>query len=71
MPIRPPSLAAVYLIYGTTDISYWQSQVGKAGFAKEISEALFKGEVAQTGYLRHMKEDEIQQARKSDSSLTS
>ncbi|GAB7365838.1 hypothetical protein MBLNU230_g7170t1 [Neophaeotheca triangularis] len=52
-------------------ISYWQSQVGKAGFAKEIGEALFKGEVAQTGVLRQMTDDEIKQARSTDSTLTS
>jgi len=53
------------------DISYWKADVGALGFGKEVIGAIVTGGVANTGKLREMKEDEISQARKSDSSLSS
>ncbi|KAM0717473.1 hypothetical protein Q7P37_007325 [Cladosporium fusiforme] len=52
-------------------ISYWKHEVGGLGFAKEIIGANLTGGVANTGTLRELKEDEIAQARKSDSSMSS
>ncbi|KAK3614735.1 hypothetical protein LTR56_027056 [Elasticomyces elasticus] len=52
-------------------ISYWKAEVGALGFGKEVLGAIVTGGVANTGALREMKEDEIAQARKSDSALTS
>ena len=53
------------------DITYWKHEVGALGFMKEIAGANLTGGVAVTGTLREIKGDEIEQARKSDSSLSS
>lgn len=53
------------------DISYWKHEVGGIGFAKEIVGANLTGGVANTGTLRELKQDEIAQARKNDSSMSS
>ncbi|KAI7676288.1 hypothetical protein KC322_g15394, partial [Hortaea werneckii] len=52
-------------------ISYWKHEAGPAGFAKEVGGAVLTGGVANTGALRQMQEQEIQQARTKDSSLSS
>ena len=54
-----------------TDISYWKAEVGALGFGKEVIGAVITGGVANTGVLRQMKEDEIEQARKKDGALSS
>jgi hypothetical protein len=53
------------------DISYWKADVGGLGFAKEAIGSLITGGVPNTGSLRQMGEQEIEQARKRDSSLSS
>ena len=57
--------------YLHTDISYWKHEVGGMGFMKEITGANLTGGVAVTGSLREIKGDELEQARKSDSSMSS
>ncbi|KAK6397561.1 hypothetical protein LTR65_006538 [Meristemomyces frigidus] len=52
-------------------ISYWKHDVGALGFMGEIGTAIVTGGVANTGTLRQMKEDEIEQARSKHSSMTS
>ncbi|TKA24224.1 hypothetical protein B0A50_05988 [Salinomyces thailandicus] len=52
-------------------ISYWQHEAGALGFAKEIGGAIATGGVAQTGTLREMKENEIEQARAKGGSMSS
>ncbi|ETN42406.1 uncharacterized protein HMPREF1541_01560 [Cyphellophora europaea CBS 101466] len=52
-------------------ISYWKAEVGALGFGKEVIGAVITGGVANTGVLRQMKEDEIEQARKKDGALSS
>jgi len=52
-------------------ISYWKAQVGTLGFAKEVIGATITGGVANTGALRQMTHEEIVEARKKDSSLSS
>jgi len=52
-------------------ISYWKHEVGGMGFMKEITGANLTGGVAVTGSLREIKGDELEQARKSDSSMSS
>jgi len=52
-------------------ISYWKHEVGALGFMKEIAGANLTGGVAVTGSLREIKGDELEQARKSDSSMSS
>ncbi|SMR43443.1 unnamed protein product [Zymoseptoria tritici ST99CH_1A5] len=52
-------------------ISYYKHTSGMLGQAKEIGGAVLTGKVAQTGVLRELKEVDIEQARKSDSALTS
>jgi len=52
-------------------ISYWKHDVGALGFMKEITGANLTGGVAVTGTLREIKGDEIEQARKSDSAMSS
>ena len=56
---------------GETDISYYKQEVGTLGMLKEVGGAVATGRVANTGILRHMKEDEITEARSRDSGLTS
>lgn len=53
------------------DISYWKHDVSMLGYAKEVGQATFTGGVANTGTLREMKSDDIEQARKRDSALSS
>ena len=53
------------------DISYWKAEVGLLGLAKEVIGAVATGGVAVTGKLREMKKDEIEQARRKDSTLSS
>lgn len=53
------------------DISYWKHEVGGLGFMKEIAGANLTGGVAVTGSLREIKGAELDQARKSDSSMSS
>lgn len=53
------------------DISYWKHTVGAAGFMKEVKGAQWTGGVANTGVLRQMTGDEIDQARKDDSTMSS
>lgn len=52
-------------------ISYWQHDVGALGFMKEVGGAAMTGGVANTGKLRQMTEQEITEARRRDSKLTS
>jgi len=52
-------------------ISYWKHDVSLLGYAGEVATATLTGKVANTGTLRHMKEDEIKHARQNHSSLTS
>ncbi|TKX20336.1 bli-3-like protein 2 [Elsinoe australis] len=52
-------------------ISYWKADVGTLGFGKEVIGAIATGGVANTGSLRQLEENEIQQARKKDSSMSS
>ncbi|KAK5707449.1 hypothetical protein LTR17_020686 [Elasticomyces elasticus] len=52
-------------------ISYWKHTVSSEGYGKELKEATESGKVAQTGTLRQMKQDEIEQIRSKQSSLTS
>lgn len=52
-------------------ISYYKSTSGKLGSMAEIGTAVFTGNVAQTGDLREMHEDEIKQARSKDSQMSS
>jgi hypothetical protein len=54
-----------------TDITYWKHEVGGLGFMKEIAGANLTGGVAVTGTLRDIKGDELEQARKNDSSMSS
>jgi general stress protein 26 len=58
-------------IFFVIDITYWKHEVGALGFMKEIAGANLTGGVAVTGTLREIKGDEIEQARKSDSSMSS
>ena len=53
------------------DIAYWKHEVGAAVFFKEIVGANITSGVAVTGTLREIKGDELEQARKSDSSMSS
>lgn len=53
-----------------TVITYWKHEVGGAGFMKEIVGANLTGGVAVTGSLRELNGSEIEQARKSDSSMS-
>jgi hypothetical protein len=53
------------------DISYWKHEVGALGFMKEIAGANLTGGVAVTGSLREIKGEELEQARKKDSSMSS
>lgn len=46
-------------------ISYWLHQVGALGFMKEVGVAAVTGKVADTGVLRELKENEIEEARRS------
>ncbi|KAK5126423.1 hypothetical protein LTR85_010659 [Meristemomyces frigidus] len=52
-------------------ISYWKHDVSALGFMGEIGTAVVTGGVANTGTLRQMKEDEIEQARSKHSSMSS
>jgi len=52
-------------------ISYWKASVGTLGFIKEVGVASMTGGVANTGALRQMTDSEIDQARSSDSSMSS
>lgn len=60
-----------YVLMMDADISYYKHTSGMLGQAKEIGGAVLTGKVAQTGVLRELKEADIEQARKSDSALTS
>lgn len=53
-----------------TVITYWKHEVGAAGFMKEIVGANLTGGVAVTGSLRELNGSEIEQVRKSDSSMS-
>ncbi|KAF2766310.1 hypothetical protein EJ03DRAFT_330167 [Teratosphaeria nubilosa] len=52
-------------------ISYYKSESGMLGAAKEIIGANLTGGVANTGVLREIKGNELDQARAKDSALTS
>ena len=52
-------------------ISYWKHDVSALGFMGEIGTAVVTGGVANTGTLRQMKEDEIEQARSKHSNMSS
>jgi general stress protein 26 len=45
-------------------ITYWLHQVGALGFVKEVGVAAVTGKVADTGVLRELKENDLEQARK-------
>ena len=45
-------------------VTYWLHQVGSLGFMKEVGTAAVTGRVANTGVLRELKANEIDQARK-------
>lgn len=45
-------------------IAYWKTTVGTLGFIKEVAGGAMTGKVAQTGLLRHLTEEDIEQARK-------
>lgn len=47
-----------------TYISYWKTTVGSLGFLKEVGGAALTGKVANTGVLRELKAEDIEQARK-------
>ncbi|KAK5114739.1 hypothetical protein LTR62_002313 [Meristemomyces frigidus] len=52
-------------------ISYWKHEVGALGFMAETVMAQVTGNVAQTGTLREMHEDEIKTARSKHSTMSS
>jgi hypothetical protein len=60
-----------WLTIDGTDITYWKHEVGGLGFMKEIAGANLLGGVAVTGTLREIKGDELEQARKTDSAMSS
>ena len=45
-------------------VAYWKSQVSSLGFVKEITHASLTGQVADTGVLRHLTEEDLAAARK-------
>jgi len=45
-------------------ISYWKSTVTSLGFMKEVAQASFTGQVANTGVQRQFVQEDIQEMRK-------
>lgn len=67
--------AALAFVFSTadsrTDVSYWKHTVlGGVGFVAEVASAAVTGKVAQTGVLRQLKDNEIQQLRAKESSMS-
>lgn len=48
-------------------ISYWKATVGSLGFLKEVAQASFTGQVANTGVQRQFLEEDIEAMRKTPS----
>ena len=48
-------------------ISYWKSTVTSLGFMKEVAQASFTGQVANTGVQRQLVEKDIEEMRKEES----
>lgn len=44
-------------------ISYWKATVGTLGFVKEVAQASFTGQVANTGVQRQLVEEDIEAMR--------
>lgn len=53
-----------------TYISYWKAKVGMVGFMKETVGAVISGGVANTGALRELNENDIEQARAMDGDMS-
>lgn len=45
-------------------VTYYQTEVGSLGMMKEVGVAALTGKVAQTGVLRELNEEDLEQARK-------
>ena len=48
-------------------ISYWKATVGTLGFVKEVVQASWTGQVADTGVQRQLVEEDIEAMRKTPS----
>ena len=44
-------------------VAYWKSKVSSLGFLKETTQAAITGQVADTGYQRHLTEEDLKNAR--------
>lgn len=44
-------------------VAYWKSKVSSLGFIKETTQAAITGQVADTGYQRHLTEEDLKNAR--------